>query len=407
MIFTSIAEVEKALERLVMIASKTTGRDITTARTLEIAGLVGNPQDHLRVIHLAGTSGKTSTSYYIAGLLKAGGMKVGLTVSPHVTAITERVQINNIPLSETEFCRYMSEFLPLVTADEERLPSYFEVMMVFALWVFDKSNVDYAVVETGLGGLHDSSNICRRTDKICIITDIGVDHTHVLGDTIEKIATHKAGIIARDNHVVIHEQDNTIMRVVKEHAKRFGATMVVIPTGIYRTYQDRNFALARATYNLLARRDNLPALSAENLKVVRQTQVPGRFETVIRNGVEVLIDGAHNEQKMHALVSTLMVLYPGRKWTVVLAMKQSKDYQAVVRLLLPITQRAIATRFYLNQDTPVQSIHPSILVNEFQRHNIECTEQPTIAAAVDALIDENERYILVTGSLYALSQVSS
>jgi dihydrofolate synthase/folylpolyglutamate synthase len=197
MIFTSIAEVEKALERLVMIASKTTGRDITTARTLEIAGLVGNPQDHLRVIHLAGTSGKTSTSYYIAGLLKAGGMKVGLTVSPHVTAITERVQINNIPLSETEFCRYMSEFLPLVTADEERLPSYFEVMMVFALWVFDKSNVDYAVVETGLGGLHDSSNICRRTDKICIITDIGVDHTHVLGDTIEKIATHKAGIIAR------------------------------------------------------------------------------------------------------------------------------------------------------------------------------------------------------------------
>lgn len=402
--FTTIAEVEEALERLVGIATQT-GRDVTTARTFRIAELVGNPQDRLKVVHLAGTSGKTSTSYYISRLLHAGGATTGLTVSPHIESITERVQINGQPLSETVFCEYMSEFLPLATSDKHNPPSYFEVMMVFALWVFDRQEVEYAVVETGLGGLHDSSNICRRTDKIGVITDIGIDHTHVLGNSIEEIATQKAGIIAHENTVIMHQQNDVVMKVMYKYIEQQEARLITVPLQDYANYQDRNFALAKAVYNEVARRDRLPELDNETMENVRKITVPGRFETVTRRGVDILRDGAHNEQKMQALVGTLRAKYPGRKWAIVLAMKQSKDYEAVIRLLAPITKRAIATRFELSQDVPIRSVDPSLLISEFGKYNVECDERPTVAGAVDALIDEHELYILVTGSLYSLSQV--
>lgn len=403
--FTSVEEVEKALEPLVAAASLTTGRDITTERTYALAALAGNPQDSLRVVHVAGTSGKTSTSYYTAGLLNATGKKVGLTVSPHITSITERVQINGLPLPDDKFCAYMSEFLPQVIIDKNDLPSYFEVMMVFALWVFAREGVDYAVVETGLGGLHDSSNICRREDKLCIITDIGFDHTHVLGNTIEAITAQKAGIIAPRNHVVMHEQEDAVMDVVRAVASREQATLTVIPSTEHADYQDRNFALALAAYAQLIHRDRLAIPNEGVLQQIRQLQVPGRLEVVTRRGVQIVRDGAHNEQKMYALVRTLQAKYPGRKWAVVLAMKQSKDYKSVIALLAPIVRRAVVTQFHLSQDTPIESIEPGVLAQEFAKYGIEVTEQPTVTAAVDFLIDADEPDILVTGSLYAVAEV--
>ena len=402
--FTTVAEVEEALERLVSVATQP-GRDVTTARTYRTAHLVGNPQDRLKVVHLAGTSGKTSTSYYVARLLHEGGAVTGLTVSPHIESITERIQINGQPLSESDFCEYMSEFLPLATSDKDNLPSYFEAIMVFALWVFDRRGVEYAVVETGLGGLHDSSNICRRADKVCVITDIGIDHTHVLGNTVKEIAAQKAGIIAPENKVIMHQQGDVVMKVMQDHADRQNAHLLAIAPQDYPNYQDRNFTLAKTAYDAVADRDGLPELDSESLTRIRQLTVPGRFEMVTRRGVAILRDGAHNEQKMQALVGTLNAKYPGQKWAIVLAMKQSKDYEAVIRLLAPITKRAIATRFELSQDLPIRSIDPDQLINEFSKYGVVCEERPTIAEAVDALIDEREQSILVTGSLYSMSQV--
>ncbi len=404
--FTSVADVEEALEPLVAMVAATTGRDITTERTFVLAEQVGNPQEQLRVVHIAGTSGKTSTSYYIAGLLAAAGAKVGLTVSPHIASITERVQINGRPLPEEAFCRYMSEFLPhILEGLEDDLPSYFEVMMVFALWVFEREGVDYAVVETGLGGLHDASNICRRADKLCVITDIGLDHTYILGDTVPQIAAQKAGIIAPQNHVVLYEQDAAIMRVVREQADIQHATMTVVDPPEYADYQDRNFGLALAAYAQLVARDGLAVVSDNTLQAVRQLQVPGRLETVEHRGVQIVCDGAHNEQKMYALVQTLGVRYPGQKWAIVLAMKQSKDYEAVVRLLASIASRAVATQFRLSQDTPIVSIAPATLAAECQKYNVPCAIRDSVGEAVDLLIDEHESHILVTGSLYMLAEV--
>ena len=403
--FTTVAQVEAALEPLAARTVATTGHDITTERTYALAALVGNPQDSLRVVHVAGTSGKTSTSYYIAGLLHEAGAKVGLTVSPHIASITERVQINGQPLPDKIFCQYMSEFLPQVMTDADDLPSYFEVMMVFALWVFAREAVGYAVVETGLGGLHDSSNICRRADKLCVITDIGLDHTHVLGRTVEAIAAQKAGIIAPGNRVVMYEQDQAIMQVIRQEAARHGAALTVLSEAGYREFQHRNFGLALAAYAQLVASDGLAIVNDDALQAVREIQVPGRLEMVMRRQAKIVRDGAHNEQKMYALVQTLKAMYPGRKWAVVLAMKESKDHEAVISLLAPITRRAVVTRFQLSQDTPIVAIEPEVLALAFARHGIQVIQQPTVAAAVDMLIDDNEPDILVTGSLYAVAEL--
>lgn len=402
--FTTIKEVEQALALLRPTDSLITRRDITTERTFALAALVNNPQQQLRVVHVAGTSGKTSTTYYIARLLTAAGIKTGLTVSPHITSITERVQINGRPLPDATFCAYMSEFLPLVVTDEEDLPSYFEVMMVFALWVFAREKVDYAVIETGLGGLHDSSNICRRADKLCVITDIGIDHTHILGSTIKAIAAQKVGIIAPGNTVVMYRQGRAVMDVVRRQVARQGSTLTVL-SGEHADYQDRNFALALFAYAQLVRRDGLPLLGETVLQQIRQRQIPGRLEVISRRGVQIVRDGAHNEQKMYALVKTLKARYPGRKWAVVLAMKQGKDYETVMATLAPIMQRAVVTQFHLSQDAPIVSIEPGTLAHEFAAYGIEAVEQPTVSAAVDLLIDEKEPHILVTGSLYMMGEI--
>jgi len=241
--YSSVTEVEKALEPYVAAAGNATGRDLTTDRTLRLAEHVGNPQDSLKVIHVAGTSGKTSTCYYITDLLVRSGMKVGLTVSPHMDSIAERAQVNGKSLPDDVFCDYFSEFMNLIESAPE-MPTYFELMMVFAYWVFQKEKVDYAVVETGLGGLHDSSNIASRPDKLCVLTDIGLDHMHVLGRTIKEIAMQKVGIVKPSNTVVMHTQSNEVMNVVQDYvaSRRGDLDFSVVDENLL--FQQRNWRLA-------------------------------------------------------------------------------------------------------------------------------------------------------------------
>lgn len=407
MMFTTLSDVERALEPLVAAASLSTGRDITTERTFAMAEIVGNPQKTLRVVHVAGTSGKTSTSYYATKLLQQAGKRVGLTVSPHITNLTERVQINGVPLAEDKFCSYMSEFFPLVVRENEELPSYYEVMMVFALWVFAREGVDYAVVETGLGGLHDSSNICRRADKVCVITDIGIDHTHILGSTIDKIAYQKAGIIAPSNEVVMHAQGQAVMDVINQQVTNQYAVLHTLPVAEYAEYQDRNFALAVAVYDTIAKRDSLPVLTAEQLAEARDIEIPGRLQLLQLGGARVLLDGAHNEQKMCTLVDTLKSKYPLKQWSVVIGMKQSKDYEAAIHAIASLTKRAVVVPLHEDQDMHNSSVPTELLAAEFMKYNIPCETETSVNSAITTLTAENEVDILVTGSLYVVAEVST
>src|SRR5574344_2950696 len=187
-------ELDVETELLLYAPSQLYGGDMQLDRMKLLMEYLGNPQDDLKVIHVAGTSGKTSTTYYIRALLQASSLKTGLTISPHIATIRERIQINGELVEEDSFVDYFNEFYDGVQGFDPK-PTFFELVTAFAYWVFKKEKVDYAIIETGLGGRLDATNVVERTDKVSIITPIGFDHTDILGNTLKSIAGEKAEII--------------------------------------------------------------------------------------------------------------------------------------------------------------------------------------------------------------------
>ncbi len=161
-------------------------------------------------------------------MLETAGLTTGLTVSPFVRSITERVQVGGSPLPNDQFVTRLDEFLPIVEASESR-PTFFELMVAFAFEVFHRRTVDYGVVETGLGGLLDATNVISRRDKLCVISDIGLDHNEVLGETVQEIAAQKAGILQRGNAVLIQGgQPDSVIEVLRDVSLARGASYVEV-----------------------------------------------------------------------------------------------------------------------------------------------------------------------------------
>lgn len=395
MAIKTFSDVELALE----LCARHSSKDLSTRITQELSKFVGSPEERLRVIHIAGTSGKTSTCYYIRALLEASGQKTGLTVSPHMVSIADRVQIGGKPLDEATFCRYFDEYFKLVEQFGGR-PSYFEIMMVFALWVFDREKVDYAVIETGLGGLHDSSNICRRPDKVCVLTDIGFDHMHVLGSSIEEIAQQKVGIVAPGNVLVMYRQSSEVATVVESTVE----DVIYVPEWQTNDYRERNFGLSLAVFEHIRDRDGLTELDDEWIAKCRTVQVPGRLEEFNYHGATVVLDGAHNQQKMTALIDTFRLKYPDRQPLVILAMKQGKDYEKVIDLLKPLASEILVSEYRTFQDTKMGAIKKEILADYARRADTEVGLVDNLELALEKALSLND-LILVTGSLYAMSEV--
>lgn len=411
-------DVERVLASYYAVAAETTGKGITVERVERLLAHIGNPEQELKVIHIAGTSGKTSTTYYVAALLRAAGQKVGHTVSPHIDSLTERIQIDGKPLSERRFCDLMSEFL-VVAADAPEVPSWFELMIAFALWVFAREHVDYAVLETGMGGLHDATNACNRPDKICVITDIGLDHTQWLGNTIAQIAGQKAGIIHPGNAVFMYEQPPEIMQVVRFKVTQSpGAELYqqnqalladiydeVFP-GDMPLFQRRNWLLAYAVYRYLVNRDSLPLIDKAALSVTQQETVPARMEVIVHQGKTIVLDGAHNEAKMKAFVESFQAQYGRRKVPVLLALKADKYHDGIVPLLSEIAEKVTVTSFAASQDWPIESADPAHLAGILKNAGFaDIAIEPNMAAAYKQLLTNTDDLAVVTGSFYLISQL--
>ncbi len=412
----TLADAEAALQFYVPLVAQYGKDDKTLTRVFPLLKAAGDPHTKLRVVHIAGTSGKTSTAYYMAALLCQGGAKVGLTVSPHVDAINERLQINGQPLSPDVFCSYLAEFLTIVQSVPFK-PSYFELLIAFAIWVFNKEKVDYAVLETGLGGTLDTSNVVIRPDKVCILTDIGLDHQYVLGDTISEIAVHKAGIMHKGNDAFAFQQDSSVIDVFKDRAAQAGADLTVLnQTTIQATapkslltlpdFQKRNWLLAKCTYDYIANRDKLPTLDDARLAKSMQVVVPGRMqELTVAPGQAVVMDGAHNQQKMHAFVASFISKYGNQKVPVLLALKKDK-YEQFMQELMPIMSELIITTFVTSQDTPIVSVEPERIVKVCKDlHFANYRIIPDHSLAFCALLELGQPLSVVTGSFYLLTQV--
>ncbi len=411
MTIRNIQEAETALLDYVPLVAHPASHGTPLEHVKSLMQVLGNPQDRLRVIHIAGTSGKTSTAYYMSALLTAIGKKVGLAVSPHVDSVTERVQLNGQPLSEADFCAELSSFLDIVQAANHQ-PSYFVLLYAFALWVFERRGVDYAVIETGMGGLFDATNVANRPDKVCIITDIGFDHRHLLGNTLAAIAAQKIGIVHPGNTVFTYPQTAEVMDVFVLWIEKQQATLHVVDESVKPKankmpgYQWRNWCLAYSTYQYLQSRDSVPHLTRQVLRKTQKLQIPARMDVSQIAGKTLVMDGAHNAQKMTAFADSFRQLFPGVKPAILVALKNGKEHQEVAPLLATLGSRIITTSFNTTQDLPAVSIDPDVLAESFRAAGaVDVESNKDQVAAYQALLKGPETVCVITGSFYLLSQL--
>ncbi len=386
--------------------------DLTYMR--QLMTYLGNPQEQFKTIHVAGTSGKTSTVYYAAALLKAAGKKVGHTVSPHVYEVNERVQIGLEPLPEAEFCADLSKFLDLV--DKSDIPTtYFELLVAFSYWEFARRGVDYAVVEVGVGGINDGTNVIKRADKVCVITDIGMDHMQILGTTIPEIAEKKAGIIQQHNPVFCYRQSAEIMSIITAQSSATHADLHIIDavpdiseaSGLP-LFQRRNLGLSTQAVRFALERDG-EQLTNEAIAEATRTYIPARMETRRIGNKTLIMDGAHNSQKLGTLVNSIGTMYPGQKAAALISFVNSRAdrLEPAVAELLPLVSHGIVTAYGDgSQDSRHSSLDPEVIREACVA--VGLTDVEVIAdakQAVDTLLARPEDLLLVTGSFYYMALI--
>lgn len=306
--------------------------DLGLDRILKVLELLGNPQDSLRAIQVAGTNGKGSTCAMLESILREAGYKTGLYTSPHIYEYTERIQINGEQISETAFVEYFS--LVTKTADTNDIHlTEFEILTVMMFKYFADNKVDIAVIETGMGGRLDATNVLK-TNICAVITHIDYDHTDRLGTTKDAIATEKAGIIKSSSAVVTSEG----FEVVKDKADEVGALFVLANPCVEPVFaqslslkgqnQIDNLALVLAVMELKFNHISKEII-IEGLKKVKH---PCRFEYIPSKNM--IIDGAHNPDCMRALVQNLEQYYPDMKHRFIFGCLNTKDYKSMLENIL-------------------------------------------------------------------------
>jgi dihydrofolate synthase/folylpolyglutamate synthase len=345
------------------------------ARARALFGALGHPQDRFRAVHVAGTAGKGSVSTFVASLLGAHGFRVGTHLSPHVYSLPERFQVDGGPapaeLVDAALARIRPAVEAVARAGQGR-PSFFEVTNAIAFCLF-ADRVDYGVVETGLGGLLDSTNTMSRADKVAVITPIGLDHQEILGATVGEIAAQKAGILPVGGRALAARPRTAEVRDVlrAEAARRRCALQWVdlvapsvrartgpggtalrlrgrppLPLGPTGRHQAGNAYLALRAVEAIAARDGWVLDETAVRRGLRSATLPGRFERRLIDGRPVILDGAHNPLKLAALVATLRDVHPGARVPWVLAFKQDKDLAGALHVLAPAASVVIATEFH-------------------------------------------------------------
>lgn len=328
--------------------------------TLRLMAHLGNPHEQLRAIHVAGTNGKGSTSHLIAAVLQAQGYKVGLFTSPHLVSLTERIRINGTPIPEDQVADFITRHRAFL---DETQPSFFETMTALAFDYFVREQVDFAVVEVGLGGRLDSTNVI--TPILSVITNIGLDHTEFLGNTLPKIAREKAGIIKPGVPCVIGETHPQTMNVFLDKARECG----ILGDGLETTdcriwfadqcgylrrcrlreapecelkgnYQEHNLQTAFVALQVLR---NHVVTSSQNLEISKAaiafgfahvcslTGLRGRWETLCNKPL-IICDTGHNSHGIQYVAKQLRELTNPHVW-IVFGMVNDKDTETVMRLL--------------------------------------------------------------------------
>ena len=316
---------------------------------------LGNPEKTVPAIHVAGTNGKGSTCRALAQMLMDMGYRVGLFISPHLVSINERIQVNNVNISDEDFVQSFEA----VKAQFTQHPSFFEVMFAMAAVYFREQKCDFAVYETGMGGRLDATNVLMP--ELTIITSVGMDHMEYLGDTIEKIAYEKAGIIKPGVPVIYFHRDEESSRVIEDTARDCGAAVIPVEKAdyiinhlgnktidfsvhnryysycdleIHKTslYQVENVSLAIMAFFTLMSSRSVPGEQIEQVvrKALPEFYWEGRMEEIAPH---IYVDGAHNVEAINAYIDTMKALHGDDHRILVFAAVKDKEYDSMIRLL--------------------------------------------------------------------------
>lgn len=394
----------------------------------ELCRRLGNPQDEIKFIHIAGTNGKGSTLAYLSTVLRKAGYKVGRYVSPAIRCYEERIQVNEKMITKKSLCEeleHMRDICDEMVKDGFHHPTPFEVETAMAFDYFLKKGCDVVVLETGMGGRMDATNIIKTT-LVSVIASISMDHMQFLGDTLEKIAREKAGIIKEGSKVVVLSQKPEVMKTVREEAEKNRAEYIVAdPTlskGIkynikgvifsYKEYEKIELSLAGKVQvdNGVLALEVIRTLNEGMLKIpekavregLKETLWQGRF-SVIGNKPLFVIDGAHNEDAAKKLADSIEMYFTNKKIIYIMGILRDKEYEKIIDLTAKYAQQII-TVATPNNKRAMDSIE---LAEEVMKKNPHVTAAASIEEAVEMayLFAAKEDVILSFGSLSFLGKV--
>lgn len=405
-----------------------------------LLNLLGNPHRKYPSIQVTGTSGKGSTAYLISHILTKGGYKTGFTLSPHLQRVHERLQINGREISNNDFLDVLNAVIPAIermTREPIGKPSYFEILLAMAFLYFAKQKVDIIVAEVGLEGRYDATNALHPI--VVVLTNISLDHTAILGDTVEKIASEVVYAIKEPVIVVTGRLQPSVRILVDKKCRAVGAKKVEYGKDFTAKVNEKTFEQTRFSFTnsynsltdleiplkgayqvdnaslavetVLSLRDKGFVVSNQQIRQALKTAFfPGRFEVFTYQGKTVVLDGAHNDAKMQAFLQALNEYFPHRKKYFVVGFKRDKNISGMMAQIISVADRLTVTSFQKTTDQSKNySMSPPEVVEKIHNKK-QCQNITTITDSKKAFQESlsqlhKKDVLIVTGSLYLIGEI--
>jgi dihydrofolate synthase/folylpolyglutamate synthase len=395
------------------------------SRTQELLAKMGSPEKQLKFIHVAGTNGKGSTAAMLASILQTAGYTTGLYTSPFISRFHERMQVNGVSISDEELATITEAVEPLAESMEDH-PTEFELVSCIAFEYFMEHSCDIVVLEVGMGGELDSTNVID-TPEAAVICNIGLDHMEVLGDTVEKIASAKAGIIKKGGDAVIYREKPSVEAVFEDKCRAVGARLTkadfdslrpvyhsldgqVFDWGRFHglrlpllgEHQLKNAAVVLTTATLLQQKGW--RITDDDIREgLEHVSWPGRFE-VLRRDPLFIVDGGHNPQCIEALVKNIRDYLAGRELTVLTGVMADKNYDAMYPCVAPYAKEFITVTPLNPRALPAEKL--AEYLGQFGKPVTTCL---TVADGVMTAIDHAgpDGTVLAYGSLYMVGDIQN
>ena len=386
--------------------------------------LLGDPHHHTEFVHIAGTNGKGSTAAMTASVLQTAGYRTGLYTSPHLMRYNERMQIDGVPISDEDFVEAASQ-VQRVCEQLGGVPIVFEVLTLMALWYFAQQHCDIVVLEVGIGGLLDSTNVIP-SPKAAIITQLGMDHTETLGNTLEEIAAQKGGIVKEGTPTVMALQEPSAVAVVQQICNQHHAPLALADPERLRvldasvagqTLEDREYgklvlplAGEHQRKNAANVLEAVAMLRTQGYRIsdddvregIAKTVWPARFER-LSTAPDFILDGGHNPQCLHAATAALREYYPGQKVVFLVGMMADKDTDHMLAEMASIAKSFVCIR----PDSP-RAMQPQLLAQQLtERFHLPACACGSVREGIAEATRQagKEGVVCALGSLYLAGEV--